>query len=169
VRIRHEELFYTPRVVAAGTDLVGNKIFCPGASGMPILDSFGKCFDRYRINSIRLLWKTSSGTTKSGSVILGVDGAPDQVVSTTAGVQALWPKWRGPIWGEGSVTPNISTLMPQRWLATANSSGEAAKLTHSAFAAVVCLIGCEKDDKPGEVWCQYDVDLMYPVGQTPGN
>jgi hypothetical protein len=136
---------------------------------MPLLDGFGKMYDRYRVNSVQLCWRTSVGTTKSGAVILGIDGAADTVGTTIAYAQSLYPKWRGAVWAEGTVTPNVAELMPQRWLNTASTQAAAIKADHGAFAGVIAVIGGDLNDKPGEVWCRYDVDFRYPVGVQPEN
>lgn len=154
-----------PKVVTEGTDLVATSIFCPGASGMPMLDGFGKMYDRYRVNNIVLSWKTSVGTTTAGSVVLGVDGGTRKLPSTLIEAQAMWPKWRGPLWAEGSVSPNLATLMPQRWLNTTTDKKEAIE-GYAAFAAVIAIVGGVKNLRPGDVWCRYDVEFAYPTGAS---
>ncbi|APG76114.1 hypothetical protein 1 [Beihai shrimp virus 6] len=163
VRIRHEEMFLNLRPRVAGEN-IATQIFLPGQSKMPVLDSFARSFDRYRIHSLTLRYKTASGTTKTGSVILGIDGAVDHVPTTIAQVQGLYPKWRGPVWGEGAITANIATLMPQRWLTTSTDVSMLKSVAHAAFAVVVGLTSAEPDVSPGEIWCSYDVEFMYPTG-----
>lgn len=85
---------------------------------------------------------------------MAVDGDASTGVTTLAQAQACTPKWRGAIWQEGRLTANVSTLMPQRWLAT----------TEAAFSFVLALNGVDKDTTPGEVWCEYDLTFMYPQG-----
>lgn len=161
--VQHEELFMTPTVQASG-DAVAVKAFCPGISGMKLLDNIAKGYDKYRVRSVVLKWKTSVGTTVSGAVLLAVDGNPATKGTSLAYVQALCPKFRGPVWSEGQVVPQISDLMSQRWLNTSTEATKATNVDYACFAAVLAITGAQANVSYGEVWCHYVLDFAFPSG-----
>jgi hypothetical protein len=160
----HEELFFSPTVTVAG-DAVVSKSFLPGASGMPMLDAIGKIYDRYRITSLRFHWRTSASMNTSGAIILGVDGDVTNTGNKLAYAQALVPKFRGPVWQEGTVIVRTADLMTKRWLST----GVANKIkdpAYAACAAVLAIANAQKDTPYGEVWCAYNIEFSSPTGGT---
>jgi hypothetical protein len=160
--VSHEELFFAPTVAKSG-DAVVAKSFLPGMSGMPMLDAIGKIYDRYRITSLRFHWKTSASMTTTGALILGVDGDVTNTGGTLAYAQALVPKYRGPVWQEGTVSIRAQDLMTKRWLSTATKD----KLKDPAYAACAAVLGIANAQMNviyGEVWCTYSVEFSSPTG-----
>lgn len=156
----HEELFVVPKVAVNG-DYIVSKPFCPGASGMPMLDAIGKIYERYALTGLRLHWRTSVGTQTAGAVIVGVDGDPTSSGTTMLYAQSLIPKFRGPVWEEGTIVGNPMDLMPTRWLCTSQNKTSDPKYT--SFLAVLAIANAVKDTAYGEVWCQYTVTFAFPA------
>lgn len=48
-------------------------LFCPGLSGLAVLDKFGNIFDCYTIQSFTLSYKPAVGLNTSGKVWCGID------------------------------------------------------------------------------------------------
>lgn len=159
----HEEFFFSPTVTAAG-DAVAAKSFLPGGSGMPMLDAIGKIYDRYRITSLRFHWKTSASLTTTGALIVGVDGDVTNTGKTIAYAQALVPKYRGPVWQEGTVIVRAQDLMTKRWLSTSSSANKLKDPAYAACAAVLAIANAQLNTIYGEVWCQYAVEFSSPTG-----
>jgi hypothetical protein len=128
------------------------RAFRAGSTGLKMFDAMSKMYGRYRINKLTLHWKTSTGTTAAGALILAVDGDSNPVSSVEA-ASSLYPKWRGPVWAEGNVQVNAGLLMPQRWLTAAETP----------FNVILSGTGMTVPT-PGEVWCTYDVTFVFPQG-----
>lgn len=157
----HEELFFTPTISQSG-DVVATKPFLPGSSGLPMLDAIAKIYDKYRILGIKLHWRTSVGTTTAGAVILAIDGEPSNKGNSISYVQSLVPKFRGPVWQEGTVVGRPAELMSQRWLGTGSSS-RGTDSNYAAFLAVLGIASAQASIAYGEVWCQYTVEFAFPA------
>jgi hypothetical protein len=163
--LSHEELFLSG--VQNTADTVSAGVFAPGISGMPILDSISKSFDRYELLTLKLFWRPSCGTVQPGAVIMGVDYDPEEkATSSLAKVQALFPRYRGAVWTEGTLVVPSNRLMSRKFLLVGNAAG--AK-TNADYAALQVILGITKGDKNGvtlgEIWCQYTVRLHSPTAE----
>jgi len=141
---------------------LNNLIFAPGNSGLARLDQFGLMFELWRLKRATLRYATAVGTTTAGAIYIGIDFDPDDLPSTLAGVQALTPLARIPVWEEGSVGILTSRVNKARWMYTSQLANHPG--LQLGFAACIWNTGVSS---VGEFWLDYEIEFAGPaVSQT---
>lgn len=139
--------------------------FVPGKSGIPVLDKLGAVFERYQVHSCTLHWRTTSGTTRNGAVVVGVDWDPKDSPGNFQQVAALAPNCRGAVWSEFNLPLPPSKLMSRTWLMTGSGTtdrDEAAFAVSVAVQADATTVATTY----GDLWVTYKVTLQGPTAKN---
>jgi hypothetical protein len=141
----------------------GVLLFDPGNSNLRLLDNQAKNYDQYCIKSVKIEYKTASGTTTSGDIVMGVDYNTRTVDTSYNSVSLLEPKWVGPIWNNGVLNVNARSAMKnmsERQTSTVDSSaGPAFQIVWNANSSQTGLLG--------RIWITYNVCFNSPKSATP--
>lgn len=152
--ISNEEPFLT--ITGAGQEAVFN----PGATGMVMLDNTALQYDQYKIRSCSLEYRTGTGTTVSGNLVMGVDYNPQSDLpsdNSYAAVAILEPKFVGPVWTACSSIPlEVSRAMKGNTWRFTNNTGP------SGSAFVLRANVNTQGQTYGIIWCKYVVEFCSP-------
>jgi len=152
--ITNEEPFLT--VTGNGQEA----IFNPGATGMVMLDNTALQYDQYKIRSCSLEYRTGTGTTTSGNMVMGVDYNPQSDLpsdNSYAAVAILEPKFVGPVWTACSSVPlDVSRAMKGNTWRFTNNTGPSG--SSFVLRANVNTTG----QTFGIIWCRYSVEFCSP-------
>lgn len=127
--------------------------FRPGTSGLKKLDNFARGWDEYVVKKAELRYTTSSPTTATGHVMMGVDYSATKTATTQQDVAALDPRVDGPIWQNLWASVDHTRAMSKSKMYTNVSDAN-----NTAFAASVYTDVANS----GLVWCHYTVEFMSP-------
>lgn len=168
MRIRAEEIWNSNSSLENDTGLVKTLIFEPGASNLKYLDGLAKMFDRYKLHSAKICWKSSCSAVTSGTAIIGVVYDAANLPTTRQQAALCQPHIRVPVRNNGAFHIPPSKLMAQKELFCATkpaSTTEPADQNKAAFAIVIATTfdNAAKAITLGEVCCQYDITLLGPM------
>lgn len=130
-----------------------------------MLNKYAEIFDRYRIESLRLTYHPSVGTTTGGTIALGADWDPRSVPKSLSGVLACVPKVVGPCWKSMVMSLPASQLMSRKLLYTYRKDEADRPIEDSSGVAVVLAHNLQ-NVAPGYVVADYSI---YFEGPYSGN
>lgn len=147
MRIRNTEVM----AAVAKTFTVVN--FCPGKSGLSLLDVEGLRFTRYKIHSVSIAYKSESSTTVAGVVTFGISAGPanDEIKDKNA-IMKLRPFRSMPVWRSDGFTVG-SEVQSQTWLYCNGDDRDS-----SAFTLYYQCV----PEGVGYFQFTYDITLAYP-------
>jgi len=134
-------------------------VFSPGSSSLSRLDAIANTFELYRLRRAVLHYQTAVGTTTAGAIYLGVDYDADDLPRDMAGVAALTPVVRMPVWQEGLLAVDVTRAIkgPNMYCkGTADHPGMS-----KSFA--VAIWNTATLDAVGELWIDYEIELIGPT------
>lgn len=145
-------------------------IFWPGKSGLTRLDQYGAMFEQYRVEKCIVKYRTSSGTTSSGAILLGIDYEASDLPATLHALQVAQPLLRVPVWQSGELLPQLSKLNKAKWMFTAGGTVNNTPGYTAAFAAVASApaVAAPTIASYGDVWCEYQVRFTGPTASNAG-
>lgn len=169
-RIRHTEFLSTLKSTVNVTESFGAYTFHPGQSKLLHLDNFAKIYERYRIFSCTVHYRTLVGTTTNGAVTYGIDwdfkyGTDDKKPSSMAEITLKAPSRRSAIWQEFNMPLPANMLMDRKIKPVlSDSTDQKDNINDSSFCL---LVGMSYDSAAaakslGEVWITYDVEFIGP-------
>lgn len=135
----------------------------PGASGLVMLDNWGKMYERYRLEALQISYHPAVGTTIDGFVVLGVDLESRNPVTTLKAAMVLNPGSSGPVYGPLTVTVPASQLMSRKLLYTKGLS-EAPAEDSSCLSVVVAIPKSTQIRKVGYLSLRYSIYFEGPRG-----
>jgi len=153
LRVSYKEFWSIPPASA-----VGFYSFIPGNSGLARLDQFGQLYDLYRIENVRIEYRTSTGSTQSGMFHMGLDYDSLDQPSTVSGVTALNPVVSVPVWQNAQLRVQVDRAQRQKWLFTYGSTVRPDPGSSTGFS-VATYSGLAQ---AGEIWCEYSVVFASP-------
>jgi hypothetical protein len=163
LRLKHMERWLDVSNATSNVSSVVSGIFVPGTSGIPVLDSIAKTFDRYRISSICIHFRTSLGTTNNGSIVLGVDwNADNNPPAFPEGIESFYPNIRGPVWKDLDLPIPSDRLMSRTFYKIPTGTLQGVVLFDCAPFQFHAGIECEATYQIGEIWVSYDVTFDGP-------
>lgn len=136
--------------------------FCPGKSGITILDKYAKLFDNYTVHSVAVEYKTTVGLNTTGSTWCGIDyttthtpGSADKVDA----VARLTPSFvTGVVRNARIVVPaRMANPMHPMKVANASTATEQDKAFGTAFNI---LMGHDAATSPGLYLVHYDLSFF---------
>lgn len=140
-----------------GTALGITPIF-PSSTVMAWLAKLTVAFDRIEWLSCQLVWKPFVGTSKSGSLAMGVDWDSSFAANsiTRDKVQAATPVYESPIWQSGTMRLPAKMLMTRK----AYSLHSVEAPDKQPGQVLWSLAGVDDDLREvGEIWITYKVRL----------
>jgi len=155
----------------SGYNGLRNGYFQPGNSGLTKLDQFGQMYELWRLNRAVVSFRTSTGSTQSGMVHLGLDFDATDIPSSIAGVAGLNPVTKCPVWSDQPmscrVVVPVDRVNRQKWMMT--TAGTTPDI-NSSTGFIACT-GTTGPPSAGEIWIDYDIDFAGPVrpGQVTQN
>jgi hypothetical protein len=139
--------------------------FQPGRTGIAHLDRFSSIYEMYRVQNLKIHFRSSSGTTTPGNITLGFDYSSGNE-RTDKDIKLLDPVVT-PIFQNATHTAVPSKIMKgKRWLYT--SSGTQGDVDSTSFALYV---NTQTEAKSiGQIWITYSMHFSTAtsVGGTPG-
>lgn len=136
--------------------------FWPGASGLTRLDQVGRMFEQYRVLSLKVSYKTSSGTVTSGSSITAFDYEASDFPIELGALQVRQPRIRVPVWQNAEFKLDPSRVNKSSWMFTAAGVASQTPGFTSAGYIVSSAPGAEAMTAYGEVWIEYEVLFTGP-------
>jgi len=145
-------------VTNVAIDTVITKSFTPASSGMSRLDSYGKLFDLYRIESLDIEYVPSAGTQNNGRTVFGIDYDSLSESTSVSQVNVLNPLVSTPIWSGAALKVNPQRANKQFWLRTANQS----MVETAAFVLATYVTGAGSGTIGGQLWVKYRIRFTSP-------
>jgi len=133
----------------------------PGFSGMPRLDAFAALYDMYRVNKCVVKYRTATGTTVNGAILMGVDYDLNDLPTTLQELQATTPRVRVPVWENATINLPVDRLNRKRWMMCKSGGGDVENAENAA--ATVLASAPTTNDDYGEVWVDYDITFAGPI------
>lgn len=128
----------------------------PSSTVFPFLYGLTKCYERIVWHSMRIHYKTASGTTKDGMITMGIDWNSNAKVEniTKSQVQSYTPNCEFPVWiqSKSMVLPS-SRLMSRKEYIIASKD-----VADKQPGQLVVFPGGEAYEH-GDLWVEYDVSL----------
>jgi len=170
LRVKGEEFCNFVKSVSGSKDNIGNYIFWPGSTGSPRLDQYATMFDLYKVNSVKFMYRSSSGTTTSGAILAAIDYDPSITPSSTAALSAYSPRVRGPVWQNMLLTADASKCMKSKWLRTSPNlptTIEGIRLGNTVACSLLWSTPLDTTVKTyGDMWVEYDITFASPATRT---
>lgn len=163
ITIRRKELLGVVSAVSTGA-AKGTCSICPHPDNkaMPFLTSLAKCFDRWKITRATVSWTSAQGTTKAGTIALGMDWDFGSGTDFDA-VTACSPYLSTSIWDVTKViTLPANRLQSRAWYVVPRASGSnyvdygPGRIVYNAVSEVT-------SGTLGQIWIDYTVTLMGPT------
>ncbi len=165
IRVRHREYVQ---------DIVGSVAFAnqqininPGLNSLfPWLAALAGLFESYQMNALKFQFRTESPSTQAGKALLSVDWDVLDP-SPTSKTQMLQERTKadGPTWENFDLICDLSDLLKfgvQRFVRSGlNPAGSDLK-TYDIGMLNVASQGCTSAPTIGELWVEYDVELITP-------
>jgi hypothetical protein len=165
IRVRHREYVQ---------DIVGSVVFAnqqvninPGLNTLfPWLSALAGLFESYQMNALKFQYRTESPSTQAGKALLTVDWDVLDP-SPTSKTQMLQERTKadGPAWENFDLICDLSDLLKfgvQRFVRSGlNPAGSDLK-TYDIGMLNIASQGCTGAPTIGELWVEYDVELMTP-------
>jgi hypothetical protein len=162
IRINHQEYFAEMKTSATSGDLITHVDFIIGGGTLSFLDTLGKSFERYKIHSCTILYRTSVGTNSDGAVWLGIDWDINRAkISATKDVAVLSPNRRAAVWQEFEMPIPSHKLMTRQYYICEPKKPDNPTEENTAFILYYACKGV-KDKAYGDLWVHYDITLEGP-------
>lgn len=165
VRIRHREFVQ---------DVNGSELFTstsyslnPGISAtFPWLSIMAKQFESYLFRSLKFDFETQKSASTSGSVMLAVDfDAADAPPSNKQELMSFHNAVRSAVWAECCYSSDLKDLQKfgvQRYIRSSGLSANLDIKTYDVGNLVVATQGEADSSVIGELYVEYDVELITP-------
>lgn len=155
-------MVYSDREVwGAPTEMgtIMTRVFLPGNSGLSKLDAFATTFECWRLRSAKVHYVPTSGTQSVGSQTLALDYDPTDLPTTLAGVMAMNPVAKGPVWSPICMDVSPARCNKAKWMYCFGTS------THPGLDAGFALAAWNTGQaNNGEFWIDYTVEFTNPRG-----
>lgn len=133
--------------------------FCPGQSGITVLDKFAAIFDNYHVVACRVEYKPAVGLNTDGKVWCGIDytaTSPASCSNDCAKIARTQPNFVTGAVRPASLTVPSSLANPKRVMKCINTTNpdDASKMAGMAFQI---LVGYDTSKAPGLIYIHYIV------------
>lgn len=165
VSLKHSELWKTVTSTKNATSTSITLTFSPGQTGLKYLDSFANLFDRYRIVSATVSWKSSCSVTTNGSVMMGIDWDPKGNGMTGTQISTLDPNRRGPVRNSLRMVLPRDRPMAQRYLFTSSDKTMDKEYDITSFVLQAYFTHDSDSSKQvnlGDLFIEYELMLTGP-------
>lgn len=153
-RVHKSELWFD---VIPGTH---KYMFKPGSAGVPHLDRIASIYETYCLKSVKLHYKSSSGTQTSGTITAGIDYAPSNSRSA-ADIKLLDYTASGAIYNNFVLTSKPKLVMKGAdWLFTSSAQTDDPK---SYCFALYVDVNAPEQAVIGQIWITYDILFSVPT------
>lgn len=147
-----------------GSPLAFSKLFAPGNSGLPRLDAVASLYDKYKLVSCVLEYRTVVGTVQSGEIVYGVDYNVNTSDTSYAAVVLMNDKAMTPIWQNSNVNVNINKAMEGKlWKNVSRVGSSVANFAEGPCFQVVVNTVSDPLAVVGRLWVRYKVEFTSPV------
>jgi len=141
----------------------------PGlALSFPWLSQVAQRFEKYRFRFLRYTFETIAPTTSVGSVMLVPDfDAEDAAPSTKAQALSYKSSVRSQVWERIALDVKKEDLsaVPQYYIRAGPLTGSYDIKTYDVGNLFICSSGSANSNVIGELWVEYDVELLAPTIQ----
>lgn len=158
----HEELWSEVKGSATAA-VVKAYTFLPGKSGLGFLDKIALSWDRYVVTHVTIFYRSSSGTTRNGAVVVGVDWDVASGAGDLAYAQTLQPRLRLPVWESGQMVLPANLLMSRKFLLVSPNETAQINPDYGAFKVVAAVTSTSDASSIGELWVRYTVVFHSPT------
>jgi hypothetical protein len=142
--------------VSADATRTDKVYFTAGRSGAKFLDSFSALFERYTVSNLVVHYRTSVGTAKDGSIVVGCDWDINQTAQTTfADVSVLNPNRRVAVWQDFDLPIPSHKLMTRKYYRTAKTADPASE--ENTCLVLYWSVRGSAATTYGDLWVSYDV------------
>jgi hypothetical protein len=165
VRVRHRE--YVTDITGSVAFAVAQYNINPGlASLFPWLSGLAALFESYKFNRLSFQYRTESSTSQVGKALLAVDW--DVLDAAPLSKQAMMQertKADGPTWVNFDLKCDLADLLKfgvQRYIRSGSQPAGSDLKTYDVGMLNVGSQGCTNAPVIGELWIEYDVELITP-------
>lgn len=157
IRLRRREILKT---ITASDDVSDAVVLAPTTTVMPLLKGISNSFERIVWHSCKIFWKSAVGTTRDGTIAIGIDWDSTSAKPDRGKVVSATPNVSLPVWQNTDLSPMVlpsSRLMTRREYIMSSSSAE-----DKSPASVLYALTVGKMDQAhtyGDIWIEYDVTL----------
>lgn len=169
VRVRHRE--YIQDVNGSVAFAVTSLPLNPGMSTcFPWLSEMAQLFESYRFRGLRFVYETQKSASTNGTVLMSVDfDAADSAPTTKQQIMSYEGAVRSGVWQECRYDAKPSSLHkfgPQKFVRGAALAANQDIKTYDAGNLYIATQGCADATAIGELYVEYDVDLVTPQIQS---
>lgn len=170
VTMARKEYLAQVSIAAGATTLQGSIYLSP--FGLPWLKGVSKSFEKYRWNKLVIMYIPDVGTTRDGSVAVGLDlglteakignnllGSQQVVKDATysrAKVMALTPSLVTPLWNGASLTVPSAVLQSRKWYDVPTEATTSAFSDYAPGFLAYFVTG-PANTTVGDVWVEYSI------------
>jgi hypothetical protein len=168
IRVRHMEYIQdVPAPSGSGAFQLTSIPVNPGfATTFPWLQALANNFESYKFHRLVFHFRTEASSATVGKVILVVDfDASDTAPVNKAGLLANRVKGDGAPWQTFAVrcdSQDLNKFGPQRFVRSTALAANLDIKTYDVANLYIATQGFATTATPGEVWVEYDVELMTP-------
>lgn len=138
----------------------------PGVSqSFPWLSQVAQRFEKYRFRKLRYAFETTSPTNKQGSLMLVPDfDAEDPAPISKTQALSYKSSVRTQIWERITLEVKQEDLraLPQYYIRGGSLSGSYDIKTYDVGNLFVCFSGGDDNSVAGELWVEYEIELIAP-------
>lgn len=163
-QLARKELLATVVVSAGKGSAVVKKYIGPDTKNptaqMPWLATLAKSFQRWRCTKARIQWQPFVGTTRDGSLAMGIDWTNDLTTSAKVGqIVSLTPSLQTPLWESAQLVLPKAKLMSRRWYDICEDGAWSVDKFVATLAAIVQVPVEQAEREVGALWIDYVVEL----------